>query len=81
MEIFQSAIAPKVTFILGITNLVSGILILLSCRCVGGARIGGRLMKYSAYKQLFKYHCYVWWVFWISVMIHAVFALSFFGIP
>ncbi|MFC1846120.1 hypothetical protein ACFLYM_01735 [Chloroflexota bacterium] len=81
MEILQSVIAAKVTFILGIINLVSGILILLSCRCMAGARIGESLMKYSAYKGFFKYHCYIWWVFWTSVIIHAIFALAFYGIP
>ena len=81
MEIFFSVVAHKITFVLGIINLVTGLLILVTCRCMGGAHISGKLMKYSIYKWLFKYHCVIWWVFWASVIIHAVFALTFFGVP
>ena len=80
MDIFQS-IAPRVILILGIINLVSGGVIFSSCRCIPGLKITGNLMKYAAYKRYYKYHCYVWWVFWPSVIVHAIFAIVFFGIP
>jgi hypothetical protein len=52
-----------------------------SCRCLPGSRWAGGLMKHSAYKNFYKYHCYIWWVFWPSVVIHAFLAIAFFGIP
>ena len=79
--IFQGIIAARVIFILGITNLVTAILVLLSCRCVPGIPIVGSLMKYSAYKRFFRHHCYYWWAFWLSVVVHAIFAIGFAGVP
>ena len=81
MEIFQSVIAHQITYILGIVNLLTALLVLLTCRCMGGAHLSGKLMKYAAYKWLFTRHCVIWWFFWISVVIHAIFALAYFGVP
>lgn len=81
MSIFDSIVALRVIFILGIINLVAGILVLFSCRCVPGLKITHRLMQYRAYTRFYKYHCYIWWVFWLSVIVHAVFAIMFSGIP
>ncbi len=81
MDIFQPIVAARITYVLGIVNLVTGALILLSCRCVPGLRIVGNLMRYKAYQRFFKYHCYIWWVFWSSVVVHAIFAVTRFGRP
>ena len=81
MDIFQSIISARLIFILGIINLVSILLILSTCRCIPGLKIAGKLMQYPAYKRFFKYHCYIWWVFWPSVIVHAIFAIAFLGIP
>jgi len=80
MDIFQS-IAPRLIFILGIVNLVFGFIIFFSCRCIPSWKLTGSLMKYAAYRQFFKYHCYIWWIFWPSVIVHAIFAIVFFGVP
>jgi hypothetical protein len=77
MDIFQSIIAIRVIFILGIVNLVMITLIFLSCRCIPGLRITGKLMQYPAYKRFYKYHCYIWWPFWTSVVVHAIFGIAF----
>jgi magnesium-transporting ATPase (P-type) len=77
----DSLIAIRVLFILGIINLAAGILIFFSCRCLPGSRIGKRLMKYKWYQGFFKWHCYIWWIFWISVVIHAIFGLIYIGWP
>lgn len=74
-------LATKIIFVLGITNLSSGILIFFSCRCLGGSAIGGRLMKYAFYQRYYRFHCYIWWVFWISVMAHATLAIIFLRAP
>jgi hypothetical protein len=70
-----------VVFILGIINLVTGVLIFFSCRCLPGSGIGKRLMKYKWYQKYFKWHCYIWWIFWISVAVHAIIGLVYIGWP
>ena len=81
MDIFQSMVAARVIFVFGIINLVSGVLVLLTCRCIPGAKITSGLMGYAIYKSFYKYHCYIWWIFWVSVIVHAVFALALLGVP
>ncbi len=81
MNIFQTLIAARLVFVFGIINLVTGALVLLSCRCIPSAKITGNLMKYAIYKRFYSYHCYIWWAFWVSVIVHAIFAITFLGIP
>jgi hypothetical protein len=78
MDIFN-LLAIRLLFILGIVNVVTGLLIFFSCRCLPGSRIGGKLMKYQPYQRFYKYHCYIWKVFWPSVIIHALLAIIFIG--
>jgi len=82
MNVFHSAFAVKLIFVLGIVNLVSLILLLVTCRCFPGLKIfSGKLMQHPVYKRIFKYHCYVWWIFLTSVVVHAVFAIGSYGVP
>jgi hypothetical protein len=76
MDIFQPLVIRNVIFVLGFVNVVSGSLIFFSCRCIPGARILGNLNNYAAYRRFFRYHCYIWWVFWPSVMLHAILAMA-----
>ena len=79
MSIFDPLLATRLIVILGIINLVTGVLVFFSCRCLPGSGLGNRLMKYKGYQRFYKYHCYIWRVFWPSVMIHAILAVIFFG--
>ena len=81
MEIFQSIVVARLIFILGIVNMIAVILIFFSCRCVSSSSLLRKLMKYRAYQRFFGYHCYIWWVLWLSVIIHAILAIGFFGVP
>ena len=81
MNIFDPSLATRLIVILGIINLVTGLLIFFSCRCLPGAPLGARLMKYHPYQRFYKYHCYLWRVFWPSVMIHATLAIITVGWP
>ena len=81
MEIFQSPVAARVIAILGIINLVAATLLFFSCRCTGSARIIGKLMKYKKYQSFYKYHCYLWRVFWPSVITHIILAILYLGLP
>ena len=81
MSIFHSLVVARLIFILGIVNLLTGLLVFFSCRCLPGSKLGGWLMKHATYQRYFKYHCHIWKVFWPSVMVHAFLASMFFGIP
>jgi len=69
-------------FILGITNALSLLLVLFSCRCVMRKTYFVRLIERSRlYEKFYNYHCYYWWIFIISVILHATLALYAYGIP
>ena len=80
MESFY-VIAPRVIFILGMLNLLTGLLVFFSCRCLPGSKIGAVLMQKPLYKSFYKWHCHIWKVFWPSVIVHTILALVFFGWP
>ena len=81
MNFIDPLLVIRLIFILGIINLVTAVLIFFSCRCLPGSKLGKKLMKYRGYQRFMKYHCYIWSVFWPSVVVHAVLALIFFGWP
>jgi len=81
MGFFQSVAAARVIFVLGIVNITLGALVFLTCRCVPGAKLTSKLMDFRIYQRVYRYHCYIWLIFWTSVIIHAVFALLFYGWP
>ena len=70
----------KATYVLGYTNIIGLLLVLFSCRCIYGIK-PHRLVKSKAYMLLFRYHCYYWWFFIISVALHAILAIPAFGNP
>jgi hypothetical protein len=39
------------------------------------------LMQNRVYLKFFKFHCYLWLFFLVSVLIHAVFAIGLLGFP
>ena len=81
-DFFNSNTAVQVFFVLGIVNLVFGVLVFFSCRCIPmSAFVGRRLMKYSVYQRFYKWHCYLWPILWLSVIAHAVIATKFLGNP
>ena len=80
IEIFYQ-VAPNIIFILGIVNLLTGFTIFFSCRCLPTSKIGKGLMQKGWYKNFYQYHCLIWKIFWPSVIIHAILAIVFFGIP
>ncbi len=80
MGILQPATLVRVVAALGIVNLVLGLLIFFSCRCLPGSRIARNWMQSERYQRFYRYHCYIWWVFWASVIVHAVFAVSLLGV-
>jgi len=78
---FHSVIAARIIFIFSLTNIVLGILVFFTCRCMPGFKFAHDLMQNKAYVKFYKYHGYLWLFFLISVLIHAIFAIGFMGIP
>lgn len=82
MEIISPIVAIRIIFLLGITNLVLFLLIFFSCRCLPmSTRIGKRLMNYVWYQHFYKFHCYLWYIFGISIVIHAILGIIVMGVP
>lgn len=65
-------------FILGITNIIFLILVLISCRCMG---IWKLTKKIHLPDKLYRYHCLYWYGFMISVLAHTIIAFYLFGWP
>ncbi|MAG47109.1 hypothetical protein CL617_00765 [archaeon] len=81
MVLIDTDFGVKLVFILGITNIIALFLVLLSCRCMGSVKIINYFWKYEWFKKFYSLHCYYWWLFVISVLLHAVFAFIVFGNP
>jgi hypothetical protein len=73
--------AYKLTFIFGITNIVSLLLVFFSCRCLVGVSFIKKMWKYAWYQKYYNLHCYFWWIFFISIILHTILALITFGNP
>lgn len=69
----------QVIKILGILNITMAVLLFSSCRCIPTSRLFRGIMDRPAYKSYYKYHCYLWYVFWPSVIVHATTAIVVFG--
>ena len=71
----------QVLYITGITNLIFFLLIVFSCRCMGFWKITKPLLKYRWFQKVYSKHCWYWYGFFISVIIHAVTAFTLFPFP
>lgn len=72
---FHSGFASWVIFILAITNVILGIRVFLSCRCMPGYKFARGLMHNKSYLRFYKFHGYLWLIFLVSALTHAVFAI------
>lgn len=79
--VLETVLGVKLTFIFGIVNVIGLALVLLSCRCLLGNSITKKLWQYGWYKKFYSKHCYYWWLFIISVLIHAALGFLVFGNP
>ncbi|MDO8740749.1 MAG: hypothetical protein Q7J54_04240 [Candidatus Woesearchaeota archaeon] len=70
----------KIVYVLGWTNILSLVLILLSCRCILGLKPSS-FSSSKLYMRFYKYHCYYWWLLIASVLLHAIMAFIIFGNP
>ncbi len=77
----NSIVTLRIVFILGIFQTLVALAIFLSCRCVSGFKPAARLTRGTAFRKFFRYHCYYWWLFWISVAAHVFLAVGLTGNP
>jgi hypothetical protein len=75
------AFGIKILFIAGITNILFLLLVLFSCRCIGMSKTTKKLYNYRWFQKFNKYHCWYWYGFIISVLIHTILAFMLFRIP
>jgi len=73
-------LGARITYILGWANIIGLLLVLFSCRCILGLKPDS-LSKSKIYMKFYRYHCYYWWFFIVSVAIHAIVAITVFGNP
>lgn len=81
MVLIDPNLGIKLVFILGITNILSILLVFFSCRCLIGIKFVNKMWQYEWYKKFYNKHCYYWWVFIISVLLHTIIAFVIFGNP
>ena len=74
---FHSQIARDIILVFAISNIILGVLVFFTCRCMPGFQLTRGLMQNKNYLKFYKYHGYLWLIFLASVMIHAVFAVYF----
>lgn len=79
MVLFDPVTDARLSFIFGLTNLIGLALVFLSCRCI--VKLPGRLLEHGWYRKFYGPHCYYWWFFFVSVAMHAIFALTVYGVP
>ena len=75
------ALGIRLIYLFGTINIIGLVLVLLSCRCMLGRKVFSRLMERDWYRRFFNLHCYYWWIFIISVLIHTFLAFQVFGNP
>ncbi|MEM3030670.1 MAG: hypothetical protein QXH27_02940 [Candidatus Micrarchaeia archaeon] len=81
MPVIDTVLGIRLVWLLGITNIITLLLVLLSCRCLGGAKVVERLWRHSWYQRFYRLHCYWWWLFLLSVLLHTTLAFLVFGLP
>jgi len=81
MNIFRSLLGGQIIFVLGVVNFLMALAILTTCRCIPGSSIFKKFTRNRVYQKFFKVHCYLWWIFWPSVIAHVIFTIMRVGVP
>jgi hypothetical protein len=79
--LFQGVATARWIFVLGIVNFVCILSLFLTCRCLPMSKLGKNPLKNRFYKAVYKYHCYIWYVLGVSVVVHVFLAIVYLGIP
>ena len=76
-EFLHSQTALDIILAFSISNIVLGMLVFFTCRCMPGYQFARGLMHNKTYMRFYKFHGYLWLFFLASVMVHAFFAIRF----
>ena len=77
----STVVMLRIVFVTSIINIIAILLVVLSCRCINIWKVTSVLSRYPWFKRYFRWHCFLWYVFLPSVIIHAVLALILLGVP
>jgi hypothetical protein len=75
MNILLSPINDTIVLITAIINIVCLLLLFFTCRFIPRLRLTNPLAQKRWYKPMYKFHSYIWWLFIISVAVHAILAI------
>ncbi|MFQ5406134.1 MAG: hypothetical protein ACE5DI_03190 [Candidatus Micrarchaeia archaeon] len=79
MALVDPVFGIKIVILLGFANVFFMLLILATCRCTVAFDFAKGLLDRSWFKRLYAWHCYYWYAFILSVLLHAVLALDLYG--
>lgn len=71
----------RITLLFGVINIITLLLVFFSCRCLVGSKFIKGMWDHKWYQKYYRSHCYYWWIFMTSVILHTVFAIITFGNP
>jgi hypothetical protein len=77
----STLVEARIIFITAMINIITILMILLSCRCINTWKITKWINKYAWFKRYFKWHCYIWYILLPSLLIHIIFAIRLLGVP
>ncbi len=80
MALIGPLLGARLSFILGITNIIGLLLVLGSCRCILGWQ-PKFLQSRKWFMSFYGYHCWYWRLFLLSVFLHALVSIATFGYP
>jgi hypothetical protein len=66
----------KIVLITAIINAVGIILLFFTCRFIPIFHLTNRLSSRDWYKQVYKYHLYIWFILVPSAAVHAIIAIA-----
>jgi len=58
----------KILYIAGITNILFLLLVFFSCRCIMGPKLAKFFTSKKWFQKLYRWHCWFWWAFFLSVI-------------
>jgi len=80
LQFFNSTFGFKLMYLFGIINFICALFLFSTCRCIKSPKYYW-LTKYKIFSKLYPYHCYVWKIFIISIILHTILAIIIFDNP
>ncbi len=81
MPLIEPIFGLRLVFVFGVINIIALLLIFFSCRCMVGIKFIQKMQRYRWYNRFYRWHCYYWWLLFISVILHSIIAFLLLGNP